>query len=338
MLDTTGEYFSIREKPKKPEPALDDELAQQKLLTDNAFPFLANCECILNDSRMLLSRVYVKNGLAYSGAFQTATLGVYIEWWINAPSSVFFDDKNDTMSLVWFVSGNPLSGGNLCARVMEDGKSETYRVLFFSKLWPKFADLIADYYDPKKLYQAYTLPEVIDILKRETTDEFYKESIRQFHYEAKIRFLNAELSDWKDRWKHVQETCDDHQRKWHVALINSRVDKVRSFHEDYTRLKEAQRVRTEELTEDNHRLKERLRKDELTNKEYQPLLSKNKKEADKMDYDIFCFRKDGLSALFPEMTERFGDKDEIKYSEENVLDEIVEYFSQENAQGTLPQA
>lgn len=331
MLDTTGEYFSIRKKPQKPKLTDEEELALRDMFTDNAFLILANRERILNDSRMLLTPLCVRNGLAYSGAFQTATLGVYIEWWINAPYSVLFDEKDDAMSLIWYVSGSPLSGGNLCANVTEDGKTETVRVPFFRKLWPKFADIIADYHDAKKLYQAYTLPEVIDILKRETTEEFYKESIRQFHYEAKIRLLNAELDDWKERWKRTQETCDDYQHKWHIALINSRLDKVKSFYENYVQRKEALRIRAEELTEDSHNLKARLRKGELTNKEYQPLLTKNKKEVEQMDFDMYCFRKEGLAALFPEMAEGFNRRDEIKYTEEGILDEIIELFVKEKA-------
>lgn len=328
MLDPTGEYFSIRKKPNKPKLTDEEERTLQKLFTDNAFLILANRERILNDSWMLLTPLCVRNGLAYSGAFQTVTLGVYIEWWINAPYSVLFDEK-DAMSLIWFVSGSPLSGGNLCLKVMEDGKTETVRVPFFRKLWPKLADILADYHDAKKLYQAYTLPQVIDVLRRETTEEFYKESIKDFHYQAKIRLLNAELNDWKERCKHTQETCDDYQHKWHIALINSRLDKVKSFYEDYMQRKEALSIRKEELMKDNHALKIRLRKGELTNKEYQPLLTQNKKEVEKMDYEMYCFRKDGLAALFPEMTQPFGGRNEIKYTEEKILDEIIELFEKD---------
>ena len=328
VLDTTGEFFSIRKRLQKPKLSDEEELALRNMFTDNAFLILANRERILNDSRMLLTPLHVRNGLAYSGAFQTATLGVYLEWWINAPYSVLFDEKDDAMSLIWYVSGSPLSGGNLCANVTEDGKTKTVRVPFFIELWPKFTDILTDYHDAKKLYQAYTLPEVIGILKRETTKEFYEESIRQFHYEAKIRLLNAELNAWKDRWKRTQETCDDYQHKWHIALINSRLDKAKSFYEDYMQRKESLRIRKEELTEDNHNLKAKLRKGELTNKEYQPLLTKNKKEVEEMDFDMYCFRKEGLANLFSEMAERFNGKDEIKYTEEGILDEIIELFSE----------
>ena len=269
-------------------PALDtageDVNSMQKLFTDNAFLILANRERILNDSRMLLAPVCVRNGLAYSGAFQAATLGVYIEWWLNCPYSILFDEKNDTMAMIWYLSGSPLSGGNLCAKVTEDGKTETVRVPFFRKLWPKFTDILADYHDAKELYRAYTLPEVIDILKPETKEESYKESIKQFYYEAKIRLLNAKLQEWKERWERTQETCNDYQHKWHIALIDSRLDKVRSFYKDYMQRKEALRIRIEELTENNHNLKVRLRKGELTDKEYQPLLTKSKKEIEGMEF------------------------------------------------------
>ena len=327
MLDLTGEYFSIRKKANKPKLTDEEERTLQKLFIDNAFLILANRERILNDSRMLLTPLCVRNGLAYSGAFQTATLGVYIEWWINAPYSVLFDEKDDAISLIWYVSGSPLSGGNLCSKVTEDGKTETVRVPFFRKLWPKLADIIADYHNAKMLYQAYTLSEVIDILKRETTEEFYRESIREFHHQAKVRLLNAELNDWKDRWKRSQEMSDDYQHKWHIALIQSRLDKVKSFYEDYMQRKESLRIRTDELTEDNHNLKAKLRKGELTNKEYQPLLTKNKKEIEDLDSDIYRFRKEGLANLFPEMAERFNGRDEIKYTGKKILDEIIELFS-----------
>lgn len=44
---------------------------------------------------------------------------------------------------------------------------------------------------------------------------------------------------------------------------------------------------------------------------------------------MHCFRKDELAALFPEMAEHFGEKDEIKYTEEGILDEIIELFSED---------
>ncbi len=328
MLDTTGEYFSIRKKPNAPKLTNEEELALRDLFTDNAFLILANRERILNDSRMLLTPLCVRNGLAYSGAFQTATLGVYIEWWINAPYSVLFDEKDDAMSLIWFVSGSPLSGGNLCANVTEDGKTETVRVPFCRKLWPKFADIIADYHDAKKLYQAYTLPEVIDILKCETTEEFYKESIRQFHQQAKVRLLNTQLKDWKQSYERLKEERDNYEKEWHFALFQLKKDEITAFYKEFLLRKENLKDRKEELDRKNRDLKRKLRQGGLTNKEYQPLLSANKKEMEQRKWDLDNFAHECISSLVPKLAESsiglsFRDLDKI-------LSEITEFVLSNN--------
>lgn len=323
MLDTTEEYLSIGKKPAKPKPTDEKESNLQKLFTDNAFLILANHERILSDSRMLLAPVTVRNGLAYSGAFQTATLGVYIEWWLNCPYSVLFDEKDDTMALIWYLSGSPLSGGNLCSQVYENGKAETVRVLFFRKLWPKFTDILADYHDAKKLYQAYTLPEVIDILKRETTEKFYKESLKEFHYQAKVKLLNAQLRDWEQNYESLREKCDQYEKEWHFALFQLKKDEIVAFYKEYNLRKENLQNRKEELAKENRELKRKLRHKELTNKEYQPLLSANKKEIEQLKWKLDEYANESISTLVPKLAEgaiglSFGDLDKI-------LSEIAEF-------------
>lgn len=323
VLDKTGGYFSIRKKPAKPKPTDEEERNLQKLFTDNAFLILANRERILSDSMMLLTPVYVRNGLAYSGTFQTATLGVYIEWWMNAPYSVIFDEKNDTMSLIWFLSGSPLSGGNLCANVTEDGKIETVRVPFFRKLWPKFTNILADYHEAKELYQSYTLPEVIDILKRETTEKIYTENIKEFHYQAKVNLLNAQLRDWEESYESLREKCDKYEKEWHFALYQLKKEEIVAFHKEYNLRKETLQNRKEELVKENQDLKRKLRHKELTNKEYQPLLSANKKEIKQLKWELDEYANESISTLVPKLAEgaigfSFGYLDKI-------LSEIAEF-------------
>ncbi|WP_273532375.1 hypothetical protein [Leyella lascolaii] len=323
VLDKTGGYFSIRKKPAKPKPTDEEERNLQKLFTDNSFLILANRKRILNDSRMLLTPVTVRNGLAYTGAFSTATLGVYIEWWHNCPYSVLFGEKDDTMSLIWYLSGSPLSGGNLCSMVTEDGKAETVRVHFFRKLWPKFTDILADYHDAKELYQAYTLPEVIDILKRETTKEFYTESIKEFRYQAKVNLLNAQLRDWEENYESLKEKCDKYEKEWHFALFQLKKEEIAAFHKEYNLRKENLQNRKEELAKENQELKRKLRHGELTNKEYQPLLSANKKEIRQREWDLDEYANESISTLVPKLAEgaigfSFGYLDKI-------LSEIAEF-------------
>ena len=323
MLDTTEEYLSIGKKPAKPKPTDEKESNLQKLFTDNSFLILANRKRILNDSRMLLTPVTVRNGLAYTGAFSTATLGVYIEWWHNCPYSVLFGEKDDTMSLIWYLSGSPLSGGNLCSMVTEDGKAETVRVHFFRKLWPKFTDILADYHDAKELYQAYTLPEVIDILKRETTKEFYTESIKEFRYQAKVNLLNAQLRDWEENYESLREKCDKYEKEWHFALFQLKKEEIVAFHKRYNLRKENLQNRKEELAKENRELKRKLRHKELTNKEYQPLLSANKKEIEQLKWELDEYANESISTLIPKLAKgsiglSFGDLDKI-------LSEIAEF-------------
>ena len=95
-LDTTGRFLCLRKNPV-PVPRSEEQCRHEKLFTDNAFLFLANYKRILSDSRMFLAPAYIRNGLAYSGYLPTATVGGYIELWLNCPSSVIFGE-DDRMS------------------------------------------------------------------------------------------------------------------------------------------------------------------------------------------------------------------------------------------------
>lgn len=55
-------------------------------------------------------------------------------------------------------------------------------------------------------------------------------------------------------------------------------EEIVAFHKRYNLRKENLQNRKEELAKENRELKRKLRHKELTNKEYQPLLSANKKK------------------------------------------------------------
>ena len=78
---------------------------------------------------------------------------------------------------------------------------------------------MANYHDAKRLYQAYTLPEVIDILRRETTEKIYTENIKEFHYQAKVNLLNAQLRDWEENYESLREKCDKYEKEWHISIL-----------------------------------------------------------------------------------------------------------------------
>lgn len=177
QLDATGKYLSIgNKKPYKGKEkapiAPTEELEQQKkLFTDNAFYLLAHSERIMRDSRMFLAPVAVHNGLAYTGTsgFRNPTIGIYLEWWNECARALRTDDEGNR-SLVFYLSGSPLSGANCCAEVYEDGRIESVSVPSFIDHWRPFMAINQRYTEAKHMHQAYTLQQVLDILHAEDSE------------------------------------------------------------------------------------------------------------------------------------------------------------------------
>lgn len=178
QLDATGKYLSIdNKKPYKRkakaqiDPTEELEQQQKKLFTDNAFYLLAHSERIMRDSRMFLAPVAVHNGLAYTGTsgFRNPTIGIYLEWWNECARALRTDDEGNR-SLVFYLSGSPLSGANCCAEVYEDGRIESVSVHSFIDHWRPFMAINQRYTEAKDMHQAYTLQQVLDILHAEDSE------------------------------------------------------------------------------------------------------------------------------------------------------------------------
>ena len=123
-------------------------------------------ERILSDSRMFLTPIAELNGLAYLGAFPQATLGAYIELWTLCDAALITDERG-VLHFVTRVAGSPLSGGNRCTLVSEEGEVSTRSVRDFSPLWRPFRGLIRRYRKPQATAQHYTLTEVLSLLSEE---------------------------------------------------------------------------------------------------------------------------------------------------------------------------
>ena len=178
QLDATGKYLSIgNKKPYKGKekapiaPTEELEQQQKKLFTDNAFYLLAHSERIMRDSRMFLAPVAVHNGLAYTGTsgFRNPTIGIYLEWWNECARALRTDDEGNR-SLVFYLSGSPLSGANCCAEVYEDDRIESVSVPSFIDHWRPFMAINQRYTEAKHMHQAYTLQQVLDILHAEDSE------------------------------------------------------------------------------------------------------------------------------------------------------------------------
>lgn len=167
-LDTTGQYLSFGRKPARtPKNNEAERQRGHKLFYENVPLFLANADKILSDSRLFLAPVPVQNGLAYTGTsgFHRPTLGVYIEWWL-----YYKEDSIDRKGRpIWYISGSPLSGCNVCASVDRKGKGHQAKLNGrFSSVWGTFVDVNARYDEAKRRFMAYTLEEVVALLDRKS--------------------------------------------------------------------------------------------------------------------------------------------------------------------------
>ena len=165
-IDTTGEFLQMGTKPRRRKRIVtctnEDEL---KLFLKYAHRLIEQEDKILEDSRMFLAPLPIRNGIAYFGTsgMCNPTLGVYIEWWRNNEAA-WVEDKSGTKQPLYYIAGSPLSGCNKCAYIGSDGEGHTTSVPHFSRVWSTFAKLNTRYTEAKQIYEAYTLAEVIERL------------------------------------------------------------------------------------------------------------------------------------------------------------------------------
>lgn len=164
-LDTTGEFLQIgksrglgKKTPERP--------AWERLFLQEAFYLYEHREQIMADSRMFLTLLPFKNGLAYTGTsgLNQATLGIYLEWWDDCEKAVI-REKDKVEALTYFIAGSPLSGANHCSAVDRKGQSVTMQFSPFSPIWSSFMRINQRYTEAKQRYQSYTLEETIAKLR-----------------------------------------------------------------------------------------------------------------------------------------------------------------------------
>lgn len=150
---------------------LDDALSDN-LFVENAHRLFYDRSIIMKDSRMFLAPVRVRNNLAYTGrhGFQNATLGIYLEWWETCKYSRIAN-SDSTFSLVYFLAGSPLSGMNDCMAIDADGSRRKVSLGAFFETWRAFTGINMRYELCKQRYEAYSLEEVIKILKSKEKED-----------------------------------------------------------------------------------------------------------------------------------------------------------------------
>ena len=167
-LDTTGEFLQVGKNGGKrlSGKKIPERPAWERLFLQEAFYLYEHREQIMADSRMFLTPLPFKNGLAYTGTsgLDKATLGVYLEWWNDCRQAVI-RKEDQVYALTYYIAGSPLSGANHCSAVDREGRSVTMHFSPFSPIWSSFRRINQRYTEAKQRYQSYTLEETIAKLR-----------------------------------------------------------------------------------------------------------------------------------------------------------------------------
>jgi hypothetical protein len=292
-LDTTGQYLTVRNCKPRIMPVSDECMQKRQLFVDNAFYLLAHMDRIMNDSRMFLTPVAARNGLAYTGTsgFKRPTLGVYLEWWQTSDDAMRIDNEG-CRSLVYSLAGSPLSGMNRCSTVREDGNIETVTLSSFGRHCGSFIKINTRYTEAKVRYQAYTLQEVLDILHREDNGKLDYDHVITTHFmQHEIDRLNRCLERLTEESSHWRE-------KYLFALISFKEDEARAFLAEDGKLETKVSQEIEHLKMQKKALKAQLKRGQIDNVSYQRSITPMNKRIEELKFQLFRFRHDKLNEIF----------------------------------------
>lgn len=295
-LDKTGQYLVIGSKKPAPiqQPSVE-VVSQRQLFIDNAFYLLAHSGRILSDSRMFLCPVAIQNGIAYTGTsgFRRPTLGVYLEWWLLAKDAMQ-TDKKGRRSLVYHLAGSPLSGMNNCGTIREDGKQDSVTLSPFNAHWSLFMKINQRYTEAKQLYHAYTLQEVLSLLRQEDNGQ------TDFAPFIDTLFMKHEIDALNQRIESIQEECDKWRSKYTDLLTHYNGEEMRRLYADYETLVANANNEIDSLKKQKRNLKVSLRKGSLDNVTYQRRLTPLKKRISDLLSSISCLQYKKVREAFPD--------------------------------------
>ena len=140
---------------------------EERIFIDNAFFFLAHRDKIMNDSRMFLAPVPIHHTIFFWRG--KICLGDYLEWWLSCESARRMSDDNKK-SLVYLLAGSHCTGSNRCHDVDESGTTERVQLSDFSSAAGQFIRIGERYKNFIGEFEAYSLENVVEILKREEAE------------------------------------------------------------------------------------------------------------------------------------------------------------------------
>lgn len=277
-LDTSGEFLSFHRNSKQllTMPEAPSEKEGLQFFLDNVFFFVAHCEEILSDSRMFLAQVPVRNGMAYTGTsgFRYPTLGVYLEWWMNNGQTIV-KDADSKLLIYWFVSGSPLSGSNACAVVNERGEHTTRRVSYFPIYWRTFMGINTRYDECKAFGEAYNLEQVKEKLTGKEHGNYIEKSyINAYSWmtDRLIKERDEARQSYSDAYTRIKYLKMDQHEEALLQILADYHEQVKKNNEEIAHIKEQKRE-----------AKKKLKRGEITNKEYQQYITPLKERLFKLE-------------------------------------------------------
>lgn len=313
-LDLTGKYLTIGSKPSKlvakKETTENDEL--KDFFLKNAFLFYRNAHRILNDSRMFLAPVPVQNGLMYTGTsgFRNPTLGVYVEWWLNCEVNLT-KDKEGKDAMTYHIIGSPFSGSNRCTCVYPDGRTESITHSPFIKVWSMFMNINQRYTKAKRMYEAYSLLEVVVLLQAACESRESELETQLYIAEGNTQKLKRKYSCLKDEFIKLRDNYTE------LTLLHYK-DELEDFRIEYRSRMEKAEQEKESLARARAKFKSQMKQGLINNVEYQHAITPLTRRKKAIEHELIMFRAEKTVALVK--------KGHITYSQ------IDNYINQEDEQ------
>lgn len=279
-------------QPNNLDPSKKPEVwrASESLFAENVFLFLANADLIFSDSRMFLAQANVHNGMAYSGPFLQGCLGAYLEWWIQFHH--FSIDKKGRP--IWRLSGSPLSGAHACQSADEHGKSHKAELQnSFMNTCKSFINVCKDYRDAQQYCQAFSIEEVIDILKGKDSIAAQARTLTMlefFRMSNDIKSLRNQIAVWKKLHNEVTD------RLQHL-LFEKHYDELVEYQNKRSNLETIADLKNEYFHQQRIESRKELKAGRITPQQHQQHISPLRKEAKEAEQTASFFSQQRLAEI-----------------------------------------
>lgn len=259
-----------------------------KTFLDNAFLFYQKAPRILSDSRMAFAPVPCKNGLGELGT-RRPTLGVFVEWWLDCEVDLT-KDCNANDALTYHFVGNPWTGTNRCWCVYPDGQTAGFSHSSFSALVSSFMNIHRRYAEMECDQEAYSLDEVVSILKAEGHS-------RESELASQLLIEKRRKNVLQGRYDKLMAEHMALEDKYQQCVMDCHREELEEFRTEYMRRKEQADEKARELDNQRAAYRSQMKQGLITNVEYQHLFAPLVKQKQEILGEVQRFKMDRIKEL-----------------------------------------